>query len=81
MRILIKENGGHTIRLRIPSRLVLNSLTAGIAPRYLQEQGIRISKAQALAFIREINRFRKRHRDWKLVEVLAADGDRVEIRL
>ena len=81
MRILVKEHEGHTIRLMLPSGLVLNSLSARFLPKYLEEQGIHITREQALMFIKELNRFRKSHRDWKLVEVQDADGEIVEIRL
>ena len=81
MKILVKENGGHTIRLIFPSGLVLNSVSASFLPKYLEEQGIHITRDQARAFIKELNRFRKRHKDWKLVEVRDAKGDYVEIRL
>lgn len=81
MKILVKEHGGHTIRLIFPSGLVLNSLSASFLPKYLEEQGIHITREQARFFIKELNRFRKRHKDWKLVEVQDADGDFVEIRL
>ena len=81
MKILVKEHGGHTIRLIFPSGLVLNSLSASFLPKYLEEQGIHITREQARVFIKELNRFRKRHKDWKLAEVQDADGDSVEIRL
>ena len=81
MKILVKERGGHTIRLVFPSGLVLYSLSARFLPKYLEEQGIHITREQALMFIKELNRFRKSHRDWKLVEVQDADGEIVEIRL
>lgn len=81
MKILVKEHGGLSIRLVFPSGLVLNSISASFLPKYLEEQGVHITRAQALMFIKELNRFRKRHKDWKLVEVQDADGDIVEIRL
>ena len=81
MKILVKEHGGHTIRLIFPSGLVLNSLSASFLPKYLEEQGIHITREHARVFIKELNRFRKRHKNWKLVEVQDADGDFVEIRL
>lgn len=81
MKILVKEQDGHTIRIAFPSGLVLNSLSARFLPKCLREQGIHITREQAVAFIKELNRFRKRHKDWTLVEVQAADGDIVEVHL
>ena len=81
MKILVKGNGGPTIRLIFPSGLVLNFVSASFLPKCLEEQGIHITREQARVFIKELNRFRKRHKDWKLVEVRDAKGDYVEIRL
>ena len=53
----------------------------GVFEKYLEEQGIHITREQARVFVKELNRFRKRHKDWKLVEVQGADGDIVDIRL
>ena len=54
MRILVKEHEGHTIRLMLPSGLVLNSLTASFLPKYLEEQGIHITREQARVFVKEL---------------------------
>ena len=81
MRSLGKEPEWHAIRPMLPSGLVLNSLTASFLPKYLEEQGIHITREQARVFVKELNRFRKRHKDWKLVEVQGADGDIVDICL
>lgn len=81
MKILVKEHAGHTTRLIFPSGLVLNPIAAGFLSQYLNQQGIPVTREQARVFIKELNRFRKKHKDWKLVEVHSADGDFVEIRL
>ena len=81
MRIVVKSNKGPNIWLPIPSGLVLNRFVAGIAPRYLKDHGINITKEQAVAFIVALNRYRRKHPDWVLVEVQSSDGDYVKIKL
>lgn len=81
MKILIQEKDGPSIRLVFPTGLALNSLTASLTTKYLEQKGVPVTKAQAKGFLRALNRFRKSHRDWKLVEVLSADGDHIEIIL
>lgn len=81
MRIVVKSNAGPSFWLPIPSGLVLNRFVAGFAPQYLKEYGIDISREQAILFIKELNRYRRKHRDWVLVEVQSAGGVWVKIKL
>ncbi len=80
MRICVKS-GECTVRIPIPTGLVLNGVTACLAPGFLAKHGVHVTRRQAIAFVRELNRYRRRHRDWKLVEVSAGDGAGVEIKL
>ena len=81
MRIVVKSDKRPDIRLSIPSGLVLNRLTAGFALKFLKESGLDITKEQAIAFIRELNRYRRQHPEWVLAEVQSPDGKYVEIKL
>lgn len=81
MKIVVKSNEGTNIRLPIPSGLVLNRFAAGFAPKYLKEYGIDITKEQAINFVKELNRYRRRHPEWVLVEVQSSDGEYVKIKL
>lgn len=81
MRIVVKSNERPDIRLSIPTRLVLNRLTAGFVPKFLGESGLDVTKAQAIAFVRELNRYRRHHPEWVLAEVQSSDGEYVEIKL
>lgn len=81
MRIVVKSKDGPNIWLPIPSCLVFNRFVAGIAPKYLKEDGIEITKEQAVAFIRALNQYRHKHPDWVLVEVQSAEGEYVKIKL
>lgn len=81
MNIVIKSKQGKNIRIPLPSVLVFNRFTAGLMPKYLKQNGLDISKKQARVFVKELHRFRRRHRDWVLVEVQSASGDYVKIKL
>ena len=81
MRIVVKSNEGPNLWLPIPSGLVLNRFVAGFAPKYLREYGLNITKEQAIAFIKELNRYRHKHPEWVLVEVESSDGEYVKVEL
>ena len=81
MKIVVKSNEGPNIWLPIPSGLVLNRFTAGFAPKYLKEHGLDITKEQAITFIKELNRYRRKHSEWVLAEVHSSDGEYVKIKL
>lgn len=81
MKIVVKSTEGPNIRLLFPSGMVLNRFAAGLAPKYLKDQGITITKEQARHFIKELNRYRRHHPKWVLVEVRSAEGDEVMIKL
>lgn len=69
------------ITLPIPTGLILNPLTASLLPRLLAGYGAHVTKQQALRLVRGIRQFRRRHRDWVLVEVDSASGEQVVIKL
>ena len=74
MRIVIKDNDRRSpIKLRFPTPLALKALS--------KKGGMSLTRKQAVMFARELRRFKKRHKDWKLVEVTSADGEHVEITL
>ena len=81
MKIVVKSNEGSNIRLPIPSGLVLNRFTAGFAPKYLKEYGIDITQEQAVTFIKELNRYRRKHPEWVLAEVQSSSGEYVKVKL
>ena len=81
MRIVVKSNEGPNLWLPIPSGLVLNRFVAGFAPKYLREYGLNITKEQAISFIKELNRYRRKHPEWVLVEAESSDGEYVKVKL
>ena len=81
MRIYIKEESGKKWKFRIPLGLVFNRMTAGFIARRAQKEGTNISKKQLRALIKEVKKYKKNHKNWKLVEVDSVDGLHVEINL
>lgn len=81
MRILVKESSGEKHDIRIPTGLALNRVTAGFLSKVCQKNGADISKEQLRALIKVLKDYKKRHPDWKLLEVDDADGEQVEIIL
>ena len=84
MKIKVKD-ADKNIKIIFPTCLVLNRLAALAAPKFLNKKlkrhGIEITSAQSVKFVKTVNRFRRRHKNWKLVEVNSADGEHIEIRL
>lgn len=89
MKIVIKD-ADTNLNLRLPSRLILNSITAALAPRIINKKIKEstdndfkqpITSSQLRTLIREINRYRRKHRDWVLIEVgEESTGERVVIK-
>lgn len=80
MKITVRSEDTN-LWIPIPTALFLNDLTAGLAPQFLAPYGVTITAKQARKFIRAMKKYKRRHRDWVLVEVQSADGDYVEIKL
>lgn len=79
MKISVK--GDREIELVLPSRLVLNPLSASLLPKLLKEHGVSVSGAQARALFKALNHCRRTHPEWVLVQVQSARGEEVLIRL
>ena len=79
MRIIVSSPGSKRIDLRLPSGLALNPVTAMFLPGAMKQNGVEITRKQALAMVRAINQYRRAHPDWKLVEVEGIGGEYVEI--
>lgn len=79
MIIIVK--GDRKLTLGLPSGLALNPLTASMLPIFLRKYDVHITAAQARKFVRELNRYRRAHPEWSLVEVLSSEGKVVRIRL
>lgn len=82
MRIVVEGNEHHSpIKLLFPTGLVLNRFTAIFAPMVLKDSEVTVTRKQAVRFIKELKRCKKRFPGWKIVEVDAADGEHIEITL
>lgn len=81
MRVYVKEDTGQKFDIRIPTGLALNRVTAGIAAKMCQKNGVEISKKQLQVLVKTLKDYKKHHPDWKLLEVDDADGEHVEIVL
>jgi len=81
MRVLVKENSGEKHDIRIPTGLALNRVTAGFVSKVCKKNGADISKEQLRVLIKALKDYKKRHPEWKLLEVDDADGEHVEIVL
>lgn len=87
MRIIVKDSDTN-LNIRIPSRLLLNGITAKFAPKTINKKiedkggNFHVTSDQLKILIREINKYRHKHKDWVLVEVdEPSTGDRVIIKL
>lgn len=84
MKIIINSSD-ESKEVKIPGRLILNSVTATVAPKLISKNAgseFTLTGKQLRPLIREINRFRKKHKDWVLVEVEDGhSGERVVITL
>lgn len=80
MRIIVKDKDTN-LNLPIPTRLVVNGLTAGLLCRELEKYGPHVTRRQLMASVRELHRFRRRHPKWTLVEVEGHDGEYVKIEI
>ena len=80
MKISIKWDK-RKLTLRFPTGLVLNRLTAGTVRRKLEEEGIHLTRKQIVLLIRELKLYKKRHRNWNLVEVQESNGGSVVVKI
>lgn len=81
MKIVVKSKDGPKLRIPIPTGIVFNRFTAAFVPKYLKKQGLNVTKEQAVAFVKALNQYRRKHPEWVLVEAQSSDGERVEIKL
>lgn len=81
MKILVKDPNEPTVRIWLPTGLVLNRFTALLAPMVLKDQGIAITREQAMTFIKTLHVCKRRFPNWVMVEVQGAQGENVYIKL
>lgn len=81
MKVHVKEVSGRGILIRFPSGLIFNRLSAVILPGILKQNGINLTREQAVAMVKTVNDCRRRFRNWNLVEVQDSGGDTVVVKL
>jgi len=82
----IKITGSdRSFSLTIPNGLVLNGITARIAcnaaSKHAPEDGQRLSPEAISRIFLELNRIKKKHGTWALVEVEKTTGEKIKILL
>lgn len=88
MRIYVKSPGSRTINIVLPTRLILNNLTATIGTKQINkyigentQEAVSISPQEVRKFIRLIHQLKKKYPNWYIVDVESADGEIVKIKL
>ena len=80
MKIRIRSEDAN-FSLPVPTGLVLNPITAEILAKLLREYPVPVTGGQILRLFSAIRQFRRRNKDFILVEVHSADGEEVLIKL
>ena len=81
MKIKIRAGGGLRLYLPLPTKLVLNPVTANVLSYGLTSQNIPVSSGQIQGLFDAICAYRAQHPDWYLVDVQTHDGVCVKIKL
>lgn len=82
MRIKVKQGTDFNLNLIFPTGLVMNRVAAYfLFPSIAKQNGVTITRKQAVAFVKAIKDYKRTHPDWKIVEVESANGEIVEIKL
>ncbi len=85
MRIYVKSNDAPTIRIALPTGLLLNNFSAKVGVKCLgkyikldeQNPEDQITAAQARAFFAEIKKMKRKGPNWLMVDIECADGGMV----
>lgn len=79
MRIIVKGDDAH-INLIFPTSFFCSRFGARIISKYCIKDEGKLSYEQIRSMVDVLNRFRKKHRGWVLVDV-ESDGEKVLIKL
>lgn len=80
MRIKVKSSDAH-FSLIIPTSFICSKLGVKLISRYCIKDKGKLSDIQIREMAAALKKFRKKHRDWVLVDVRSNDGERVLIKL
>ena len=81
MKIVIKNDEHKNIVVILPTGLFANKLTAAFVCRALKKKGINIPLGCMSHFLKALNKYRHKHKDWILAEINGSDGDYVKIKI
>lgn len=81
MIVRVRSKDGPNLTIPLPTGLLCNRLTAGIAAKAMAQNGVNATPAQMVRFFQTVRRYKRKHPDWVLVEVQSADGDYVYVKL
>ncbi|MBE6608570.1 MAG: hypothetical protein E7633_08445 [Ruminococcaceae bacterium] len=81
MRIVVKNDGHKNIVLRIPTGFLTGNLSALLVCRILRKKGVYIPFRHMRFLMNAINKYRRRHKDWNLVEINSSDGDYIQVKI
>lgn len=79
MKIIVKGDKAPNTVFRFPTGLVLNRFSVIFIYRYIKKKGSKLTMAQTAAFVKALNKYRRNHKEWKLIEAYSSDGEKVEI--
>lgn len=80
--MLVKIRSGQAgFTLPLPTALVLNPLTARGLSALLKQKGVDLTAAQAARLVKALNRYRKTHPEWCLVDAITASGEQILVKL
>ena len=81
MEIVVESNSERTVRIPIPTGLVLNRFFAAVISSELKKKNVEIPPARLYRLFREIRKYKRRHPEWTLVDVQRTDGEHVTVKL
>ncbi len=81
MKIIVKTDEHKNISLRFPTGLLLNNITAIFIHRAMKKKGINLKFGHLRALMKALKRYKRKHKNWNLVEVSSSDGDYVLVKI
>lgn len=81
MIVKIRSKNGPNLFIPIPTGLFCNRLTAGIAAKAMEQNGVNATAEQMVRLFRTVRKYKRKHPHWVLAEVQSTDGDYVYVKL
>ena len=81
MKIIVKSDDHKNIKLLFPTGLLLNNITAIFVHRAMKKKGISIRIGHLRTLMKVLKRYKRKHKNWNLVEVNSSDGNYVQIKI